>query len=452
MVSGIDNGKYPRPAHFCRLLVTAHPAVSCRGTGKIMSRFLNILVVVGLVLIRVGEARAQLDNRAFTGDTTTHAFHWQSRPSLDSLGKRIPGLYDDDIVLNGEYEPAKRGEIRLALHSFTFFKDNEYFNLTADGYTLFGTQLNPQLVYYPTNNLRLEAGVFLWKDFGNPVLQQVRPTFRATWTVKRHQFILGNIHPHLSHHYIEPLLNFERVMLKPLEEGLQYRYLGRRLFVDVWVDWLRQQYRYSNFQEELVGGLSSRYRLSRAASAVQVALPFQFAAQHHGGQIDTLDKPLQTLFNEAVGLEARLRLGNRQRALRFNGYVVGFQDNSPTQGQLPFKYGRAWYLNATLETRYADVMLSYWQGQRFIAPLGGDLYQGLSRTVSNPTFIDRDRRLLLLRLLRDFRIADAAALTVRLEPVYDLNARLLDFSLGVYLNFRQEWLLGNVGRQVRVGQ
>ena len=57
-----------------------------------------------------------------------------------------------------------------------------------------------------------------------------------------------------------------------------------------------------------------------------------------------------------------------------------------------------------------------------------------------------------MRLLRDFRISDAAALTVRVEPVYDFNAQLLDFSFGVYLNFRQEWLLGNVGRRVRVGQ
>jgi hypothetical protein len=52
------------------------------------------------------------------------------------------------------------------------------------------------------------------------------------------------------------------VILRPLEEGLQYRYLGNKLFVDVWVDWQRQQYRYSNYQEEIAGGLSSSYRLS----------------------------------------------------------------------------------------------------------------------------------------------------------------------------------------------
>ena len=95
-------------------------------------------------------------------------------------------------------------------------------------------------------------------------------------------------------------------------------------------------------------------------------------------------------------------------------------------------------------------MLSYWQGSRFIAPLGGDLFQSASRTVSNPEFLDRQRKILLVRLLRDFRVSDAAALTVRVEPLYDFTAQLLDFSFGVYLNFRQEWLLGNVAKRVRV--
>ena len=420
-----------------------------------MRNCLRILVGLVAVLITVGEAQAQLDNSAFVG----------SRPGrkLDTLligrAGEMPVGFRDSISRINERRlldlypvPAEAGELRLALNAFTFFKNNEYFNKIIEGYTLFGTQVNPQLVYYPAEGLRLEAGVFLWKDFGNPALQLVRPTYRATWTVNKHQFVLGNTRPHLHHGYIEPLFNFERVMLQPLEEGLQYRFLGERLFLDAWVDWQRQQYRFSNFQEELVGGLSSRYRIAGPGSKWQVAVPFQFTATHKGGQIDTLDRPLQTLFNAATGLDVQRNLGgSRLRAVRFNGYILGFRDRSFTSA-LPFRNGTAFYLNGTLETKYADVMLSYFEGQRFIAPLGGDLYQGLSRSVSEPTYTEANRRLLLVRLLRDFRISDAAALTVRVEPVYDFNAQLLDFSFGVYLNFRQEWLLGNVARRARAGQ
>ena len=420
-----------------------------------MRNYLKILVGLVAVLIRVGEARAQLDNSAFVPRK------WYS-PDQNWVDVEQEGFENGNIRVHHASRPTDRrlagrdeGAIYVGLNSFTFFKDNEYFNKIVDGYTLFGTQLNPQLIYYPLPELRLEAGVFLWKDFGNPVLKQIRPTYRATYTVGRNQFILGNIHSTLSHGYIEPLFNFERVMLNPLEEGLQYRLNADRVSLDIWVDWQRQQYRYSNYQEEIAGGVSSSIRLTgkNGNSPWQVAIPLQFTATHHGGQIDTLDKPLQTLFNEAAGIEVRRFFDDfRWKALRFNGYVLGFQDNSPTKGQLPFQQGNGFYLNTTLETRYADVMLSYWQGSRFIAPLGGDLYQSLSRTVSDPNAIDRNRQILLLRLLRDFRISDAAALTVRVEPLYDFNAKLLDFSFGVYLNFRQEWWLGNVARRARTGQ
>ena len=407
-----------------------------------MRIYLKILVGLVAVLIRVGEARAQVDNSAFTSSTPG-----RSR----EMGEVLPITENMEGV--DAYTNPEAGELRISLNAFTFFKDNEYFNKIVDGYTLYGTQLNPQLVYYPTKSLRLEGGIFLWKDFGNPVLKQVRPTFRATWTTGKQQIILGNIRPNLHHNYIEPMFNFERVMLNPLEEGIQVRYNGTRLTVDQWVDWQRQQYRYSNYQEEVAGGLSSSYRISKDGSKWHVAVPFQFTAIHNGGQIDTLDKPLKTVFNEAFGLEARYRLaGANVRAMRFNGYVLGFQDYSFTPGQFPFRYGRGLYLNTTLETRYVDVMLSYWQGSRFISPLGGDLYQSASRTVSNPDFLDRQRNILMLRLLRDFRISDAASLTARVEPVFDLNARLLDYSFGMYLNFRQDWLLGNVGKRARVGQ
>jgi hypothetical protein len=421
-----------------------------------MRNFLKILVGLGLVLITVETAQAQLDNRAFTQPYYVKRIA-EPEPAPTTKEDSAKASIRDWISRDAAYVEALQqgghpGELRLAANSFTFFKDNEYFNKIVDGYTLFGTQLNPRLVYYPTKDLRLEGGVFLWKDFGNPKLQQVSPTFRATWTVNNNEFILGNIRANLNHDYIEPLFNFESVMLRPLEEGLQYRYLGERLFLDVWVDWQRQQYRYSNYQEEIAGGLSSYYRLSNEYRDWQLKLPLQFTATHHGGQIDTLNQPLQTLFNGAAGLEGRRRFpGSAVQAFRFSGYALGFQDHS-FSFQLPFKQGWGLYLNTTLETRYADLMLSYWQGSRFISPLGGDLYQSASRTVSNPDFTDPNRRVLLLRLLRDFRIADAAALTVRVEPLYDFNAKLLDFSFGVYLNFRQEWLLGGTGRRVRIGQ
>ncbi|RYE89162.1 MAG: hypothetical protein EOO37_05500, partial [Cytophagaceae bacterium] len=189
-------------------------------------------------------AWAQLDNRAFTESKTPLEKYSRDEEAFFTRVGEIPVGYDESKKIEQDSVSAAlvRKPLYLQFKSFTFFKDNEYFNEIVEGYTLFGTQLNPQLVYYPTKDLRLEAGVFLWKDFGNPQLRQVRPTFRGTWTVGDNQLIFGNILPNLNHGYIEPLLDFERVILKPLEEGLQYRRTSKHVFLDVWVDWLKQEY------------------------------------------------------------------------------------------------------------------------------------------------------------------------------------------------------------------
>ena len=413
-----------------------------------MDKLLKILVGFGWLLLAAAPAWGQLDNRAFTsvrpGEKCWGVMHEYNGSSIS---------YDHCSwnVIPRQAPASGPGEIRLSVQGFTFFKDNEYFNEIVEGYTLFGTQLNPQLVYYPTPELRLEAGIFLWKDFGNPVFRAVRPTYRATWRRGRQEFIFGNIQPHLSHGYVEPLLDFERVMLKPLEEGLQYRLTGKRVFLDAWVDWLRQEYAGSNYQEQIAGGLSSKFLVTGDQSPVEVSVPLQFTARHEGGQIDTLHAPIQTLFNYASGLVARVGGVGPVHALRLEAYGLLFTDNSAVY-RLPYTRGHALYLNGTLETRYGDLMLSYWRGSQFYAPLGGNYYQSVASRYGTPGFTDAERRLLLVRLLRDFRISDAAAVTVRVEPVYDLNKKLLDFSFGVYLNFRQEWLLGNVGSRGRVGQ
>ena len=417
-----------------------------------MGKFLKILVSVGAVFFTAAPAWAQLDNSAFTSSSPGYyrIFYYPIDGREEDLKRnraRTDSIHSADNILISH----QAGDLRISLSAFTFFKDNEYFNDIVEGYTLFGTQLNPQLVYYPTQDLRLEAGVFLWKDFGNPQLRQVRPTFRATWTHGSSQFIFGNIKTNLNHGYIEPLLDFERVMLKPLEEGLQYRLNTKHVFLDAWVDWLKQEYPGVNYQEQIAGGLSSSFRVSGDNSPVDVSIPFQFTARHHGGQIDTLHLPVQTLFNYASGVVARLPLrGPVFQAVRLNAYGVSFSDHSGLF-LLPFSSGNGLYLNGTLETRYVDVMLSYWRGHDFYAPLGGPYYQSVASRYGTPGYTDGERRLLYLRLLRDFRIADAAAVTVRVEPIYDFNRQLLDYSFGVYLNFRQEWLLGNLARRVRVG-
>ncbi|MCB2376093.1 hypothetical protein LGH70_00755 [Hymenobacter sp. BT635] len=345
-----------------------------------------------------------------------------------------------------DIKPEYDQQLRLDVSALVFNKDNEYFNKIDEGRTYYGTQLATRLVYFPSPKWRLEAGVFLLKDFGTDNLRQVRPLFTAIYQHGRHRLLLGNIQGNVQHGLIEPLFDFERVLFRPLEEGSQYQFTSRRLKLDAWVDWQRQQYRYSDFQEEVAGGLAAEATVLEDSLGWRVGIPFQFTGFHRGGQIDTIPKPLQTYFNLASGLRLRKKLpSDIFQAVTFDGYVTQFIDYSFTQ-ELPFSKGYGLYLNAGLNTRLSDLQVAYWKGNGFFAPLGGRLYPSISSTVSDPSYTERHRQLLILRVLKDYQLADNIVLTTRFEPLYDLGNKSIDFSFAMYLNFNQDFLLTTLRR------
>jgi hypothetical protein len=105
-------------------------------------------------------------------------------------------------------EPADSGKLFLGLHFLGFGKNNEYFNTTIDGYTLFGYQLNPYLSYHISKNVRLDAGVYLQKDFGNTNYSQTVPTLSLKVRKDNFNFIFGTLESSLNHQLIEPLYDF----------------------------------------------------------------------------------------------------------------------------------------------------------------------------------------------------------------------------------------------------
>ncbi|KAA9338576.1 hypothetical protein F0P96_07025 [Hymenobacter busanensis] len=381
-----------------------------------MRKYLLKGLAIGILCFINQLAWAQLDNRAF-----------QYRPAV-----------------RADYQ----NQLRLAVQGFLFTKDNEYFNKIFEGRTYYGTQLAPRLVYFPSAEIRLEAGVFLWKDYGTPRLRQVRPLFTAIYQHGPHRIVFGNIDAHLNHGYIEPIFDFERVMLNRLEEGMQYQLNTRRISLDAWVDWQRQQYRFSNFQEEVAGGLVADAKVvNDSTRGWLVRVPFQFLAIHRGGQIDTLDKPLTTLFNVASGVRVRKELASSFfHAVHADAYGVYYHDYSFTK-VLPYKSGTGLYLNAGVDTRLTKLQLGYWRGNGFIAPQGGPLYQSISYTVNSPGYTEKRRELLIARFFSDYQLTKGLTLSTRFEPFYDFTNRYFEFSFGTYINFNTEFFLTTLRRE-----
>ncbi|WP_276497812.1 hypothetical protein [Pontibacter litorisediminis] len=351
-----------------------------------------------------------------------------------------------------EVQQQYANDIRIKVQALGFLKNNEYFNKIADGYTLFGYQLNPKLSYQPTANVAVEAGVLLWKDFGAAGYEDITPTFTIKVQQERWELLFGTLEGNLSHGYIEPLYDFERLLLNRLEQGVQYKLQTPRLRLDAWADWVNMLYRGEDDQEQVNGGAAVAILLlaqegrGNLADSLYLTLPVQFTAQHKGGQIDASDLPLTTVANVAIGLELEKKYNRRVlHRLYTKNYLVGYRDFS-NELQLPYEQGCGLYFNLGADTKYQDVMLSYWRGDGYISELGGKLYQSASTTFKNPDYLEQERELLILRLMKDIELIEDLSLTLRLEPLWDFNNPKLEFSSGFYLNFNTDFFLAKAKR------
>jgi hypothetical protein len=341
-------------------------------------------------------------------------------------------------------KPEYNQDFRFGLNAFGFTRNNEYFNDIADGYTLFGYHFNPKLVYFPAEFVRLEAGVFLWQDFGNNRFTQIRPTFTLKVQKKNYALLFGNLEGNVNHGYIEPLYDFEKVMNDNLETGVQFLLTRERTNLDAYIDWERMIYPRDPFREEIAGGLTFEHTAWQTENGWRLGLPIQFTAQHKGGQIDSSNLPLLTVFNGAAGFNLEKKLPGRfwQSVYTKNYYVVNKEfSNVP---QLAFDQGQGLYLNAGVKTKFANVMLSYWQGKNYVAEKGGRLFQSATTSFLHPGYQEPDRKLLILRFLTDVKLLDNLFLTLRLEPIYDFQNPAFEFSNGFYIHYYTDLFVSKV--------
>lgn len=328
------------------------------------------------------------------------------------------------------------GKLFLGLNFLGFGKNNEYFDTTVDGYTLFGYQLNPYLSYHIARNVRLDAGMYVQKDFGNDDYSEIQPTLSLKVTKRNFNFIFGTLEGSLNHRLIEPLYDFERVLNNRLENGIQVLWMKEDLFLDAWIDWQNMIYFNDTEPERFTGGLSFNKSLFRN-NGFHIDLPVQALANHQGGQIDTVDNPVRTVYNGAIGLTFEGESAGFVRGWGLKSYVAGYRGED-----LPYEDGFGFFMNPYITTKIGlTVMGSYWRGNEFLTVQGGDLYPSIN--AKYPTRIDEVRDFFMIRLLYDLKITDGLILSARAEPFYDTYAEALEYSFGLYLNFSDRFFLLN---------
>lgn len=346
--------------------------------------------------------------------------------------KTFAQINNNAFIFNETLDSNKNLKWKIDFQSLSYFHNREYFGKIADGYTLFGNQFSPKIVYNPSQKVSIEAGVFAQKDFGNTSFSAIQPIFTIILKKDSTLFRFGNLKGNLAHQLIEPLYNFEGIISNNLESGFQLTKKNKGNFFDLWVDWQRMIYQNSPFKEEIWGGIHWK-PVIYDKNNFQLKTPIQFTAYHKGGQITLDNRPLKTETNLALGTEAIWKRPKSGNKIVFQNYVLGFKEQSNVIKEL--KSGLAFYSNLTFETKKFNAMLTYYFGNGYSSKMGGDLYQSINK--NDETNTEKYRKLLIFKLFKDYKIIDNLYLIARFEPYLDLETGIFEHSEGLFISYKE---------------
>jgi len=351
-------------------------------------------------------------------------------------------LDNSSLLFNTVNDTSKEKTVYLKIQNLNYLKNNEYYNAIADGYTMFGVQLNPQIGYQLSKNLSMEGGIFLNKDFGNNDFTIVQPSFAMRYMKKDFKMVFGNIDGSLNHNLIEPVYNFERVMTNRLESGAQFVVTKKYFDFDTWVDWQRATYRFSNQQENIWAGISANV-LKLKTDKADFKIPLQATVYHMGGQLDTLSAGIVKNFNYSAGFLFHYHVKTKRVQSVFADVRYVIRTNNYLDSVARTSQGDGILANiGFVSPRAFNAMLSYWYGNDFYTDLGGFLYSSKSSTVAYSWYWrEKYRSLLILRLTKKIKLEDQTLLTLRAEPHYDFINNYFEFSFGFYISLDKKFWL-----------
>ena len=334
--------------------------------------------------------------------------------------------------------------LNFRFESSTFFKNNEYFNNFAYGYTGLGFFARPTLEYYFSPKIKVEAGVYLLKYSGRDHFTQAIPVLRVQYIMARTlELVMGNIYGTANHRLAEPLFRYDRFYQNHVEYGFQFLLNNSWVRSDLWLSWEHFILVGDTAQEQLLVGNSTVFKVLRNKNGLGIELPFQLLVAHKGGQLaPPPHKPLSTILNALTGVRFIWKFNENSR-LQLEPDMLLYEGlHLPGPGEVnaqPFQNGWGSYTKLSYRYKGLHVEGGYWYAKKFIAPHGEYLFQSVSET--DPAFSQENRELLTGKVWFAKTIYHSIKLEARLETYYDLMAHNLDYSYGLYIVMNEGFFL-----------
>lgn len=368
------------------------------------------------------------------------------------------------------FGPERKGQLLFELDNLSFFKNNEFSGPVMKGYTLPGFWVQPKLVYYPLENIKLEVGahmlfyhgayqypLYSYTDIpnreGDYSRAHVIPFFRGQIALSdQWSFVIGNIYGAANHNLIEPLYSPELNLSADPETGLQILFDSKHVDMDVWVNWQSFIFRNDTHQEVFTFGLSTNFKYNDPHSKFHFYSPLQVLAQHRGGEIDTLTvNSVQTLMNGAVGVGALWNINKGVfKNLNLEVDATGYYQQAGSMW--PFDNGYGVYVRASADIYDFRIKTSYWECDEYISIFGLPFYGALSTKEEGSTFKKPQMIYAGVEYSRSF--GKGYTLGVDLDLYHNLSGEMNNpetglrpvesstaFAFGVYLRLNPSFLL-----------
>jgi hypothetical protein len=147
-------------------------------------------------------------------------------------------------------------------------------------------------------------------------------------------------------------------LLTPVENGLQINHRSKKHFFDFWITYPQNTLPGYTRQEHFWGGLSSTSQIVNAENFA-IRSVAQATVFHAGGQSISSGLPVTTSLHAALGIKSEWQPDKWVKRVLLDPYWL----YSSTEPDLQ---GNAVYLNMTVDTRVLKLMVSYWNGRRFV--------------------------------------------------------------------------------------
>jgi hypothetical protein len=331
----------------------------------------------------------------------------------------------------GNFKADAKEKLFFRLENLNFAKNNEYKGEFVKGATYIGYIATPKLIYYPTSDFRIEGGIRLHKYSGLTDFPASEPVFSIHYQANNKlSFILGTLNQDDNHHLHEALFEPERFYTDGAENGLQALFKSERFNFDTWINWEQFIFQNDPFQEAFTFGLTTDFRLNNPESSHSLSIPMQVLFTHKGGEIDSSDDRVQTIRHLGTGLVYK-RTFESYRIRNFNAEVLYFQfsDNSSFK-EFVFDKGEGFHFRIGAETKYSNIKLGYWIGDKFNSSRGSALFQSMS--VIDNNYIQKRREILTAKYRIQKSIAKGIILGGQVDTYLEMNSNH-DFSYAVSL-------------------